>query len=432
MLTSNDEEKRSAENTAPNAFVVVEDLAASCQNPHPKSHSSETSDDQGRPSMAREAINFSHPLERVVSKKKPDNDQEVPPVEAKDGNRDSLSPDPKRGLIYQYFRDKLTYEGHSNAERSEWNSLNPPREGSEKSFRTSRTSSMSSKSDGGNSPEDAVDLQSSKKPVGSRGRSFLGRGKDKSAKSLDSQPNAEKSENEPPSSHYSLTDITDELKEMCLGSHPNTSQSTISCASPEFKSVSNFSQPLLDEKYPEKASSLTPDLSGETEYEIIDSYRHSPALNDTSGDITSSTEPSFRNLASQSIPEEPEFSTGEDETFLPPKRRLTPIEERRYPGKSGAWSRRFMKNIDDVVNRDSPDPNEMSLASTNTGDAFAACEQNENDDSSQPPEELETEHPGTAALTLLTIGICLSVFLISLDRTIVTTVGLHCPFPCLT
>ncbi|RAL61284.1 hypothetical protein DID88_010363 [Monilinia fructigena] len=63
----------------------------------------------------------------------------------------------------------------------------------------------------------------------------------------------------------------------------------------------------------------------------------------------------------------------------------------------------------------------MSLASTNNPDAFAACEQNDNDNSLQPPQELETEHPGTATLAFLTIGICLSVFLISLDRTIVTT-----------
>ena len=33
------------------------------------------------------------------------------------------------------------------------------------------------------------------------------------------------------------------------------------------------------------------------------------------------------------------------------------------------------------------------------------------------------EYPGPLALTLLTIGICLSVFLVSLDRTIVATVG---------
>lgn len=35
------------------------------------------------------------------------------------------------------------------------------------------------------------------------------------------------------------------------------------------------------------------------------------------------------------------------------------------------------------------------------------------------------EYPGPLALTLLTIGICLSVFLVSLDRTIVATVFLH-------
>lgn len=36
------------------------------------------------------------------------------------------------------------------------------------------------------------------------------------------------------------------------------------------------------------------------------------------------------------------------------------------------------------------------------------------------------EYPGPLALTLLTIGICLSVFLVSLDRTIVATVRASC------
>ena len=34
------------------------------------------------------------------------------------------------------------------------------------------------------------------------------------------------------------------------------------------------------------------------------------------------------------------------------------------------------------------------------------------------------EYPGPLALSFLTIGICLSVFLVSLDRTIVATVGI--------
>ncbi|KAB8292520.1 hypothetical protein EYC80_008230 [Monilinia laxa] len=370
MLTADDEEKRSAENTTPNSFLV--DLAASRQYPHPENLPPETSDDQGHKSMAREAVNFSLPLEKVVSNQTLDDGQEVPSVEIKDENGDSLSPDPKRGLIYQYFRDKLTYEGHSNSEKSKRNSLNPQREGSEKSFRTTRASSMNSKSDGGKSLEDAIELQSSKNPIGgTRGRSFLGRSKGKSTKSSDSQRSAEQShENDSPSSHYSLPDIKDELKEMCLGSHPNTSQSTISSISAEFKPVSEFREPSFVEKYPQKASDGTPEPSDETEYEIIESYQHSttPTPIDMFTDRISSTDPSVRDLVSQGTHEVPESRNGEIETFLLPK----------------------------------------------------PCEQ-ENDDSLQSPQELETEHPGTAALAFLTIGICLSVFLISLDRTIVTT-----------
>ena len=39
------------------------------------------------------------------------------------------------------------------------------------------------------------------------------------------------------------------------------------------------------------------------------------------------------------------------------------------------------------------------------------------------------EYPGPLALSLLTIGICLSVFLVSLDRTIVATVRASCGNP---
>ena len=40
-----------------------------------------------------------------------------------------------------------------------------------------------------------------------------------------------------------------------------------------------------------------------------------------------------------------------------------------------------------------------------------------------PSEEDETEYPGPLALALIIVGICLSVFIISLDRNIITTVG---------
>lgn len=44
-------------------------------------------------------------------------------------------------------------------------------------------------------------------------------------------------------------------------------------------------------------------------------------------------------------------------------------------------------------------------------------------------EDDENDYPGPLPLTILVIGLCLSVFLISLDRTIITTVCLYHP-PC--
>ena len=53
------------------------------------------------------------------------------------------------------------------------------------------------------------------------------------------------------------------------------------------------------------------------------------------------------------------------------------------------------------------------------------------EDQEQRPHRMEVtedphEYPGPLALSLLTIGICLSVFLVSLDRTIVATVRVSC------
>ncbi|KAF7867539.1 uncharacterized protein EAF02_009730 [Botrytis sinoallii] len=117
-----------------------------------------------------------------------------------------------------------------------------------------------------------------------------------------------------------------------------------------------------------------------------------------------SAAPSLRHLASQSTLGESVSSAKRSRTYERPHRLSTPVEEQRHPGKPGLWSDQFMKNIDEMVDWETKEKNEEAVA---------------------PPEpqelDAEIEYPGTLALTILTIGLCLSVLLISLDRTIITT-----------
>lgn len=133
-------------------------------------------------------------------------------------------------------------------------------------------------------------------------------------------------------------------------------------------------------------------------------------LNDILSEILSSTDPSLRHLGSQSSLGN--RSTGHISSH--PKRLSTPVADQRHPGKPGAWIHKSTRNLDDIQDwgeAEEPIP-------------FSPMPLDGLEDNTQM--ELESVHPGPLALTLLMIGLCLSVFLISLDRTIVTTV---CNFP---
>lgn len=101
------------------------------------------------------------------------------------------------------------------------------------------------------------------------------------------------------------------------------------------------------------------------------------------------------------------------------------IESLRITPTKTLEPRNSLENESIKTHRNNTVPNELfsdNMSST-------AREKDEKVDPSQQPGELEPEHPGSIALTFLMIGLCLSVFLISLDRTIVTTVCID--YPCL-
>jgi len=93
------------------------------------------------------------------------------------------------------------------------------------------------------------------------------------------------------------------------------------------------------------------------------------------------------------------------------RRKSIPIEDQRHPGKPGVKISRTTRNIDEVLEReesertDEKEKEHSQHSSTNT-----------------IVQEDETEYPSAIALTILLISICLEVFLVSLDRTIITTV----------
>ncbi|TGO86490.1 hypothetical protein BPOR_0299g00060 [Botrytis porri] len=154
--------------------------------------------------------------------------------------------------------------------------------------------------------------------------------------------------------------------------------------------------------------------------------RNNAVLNEILTDIIASAAPSLRHLASQSTLGESASSTKRSRTYERPHRLSTPVEEQRHPGKPGLWSDQFMKNIDEMVDWETKEVNAISLSSTSNLYAFGARAKTEKDgEVVAPPEpqepDAEIEYPGTLALTILTIGLCLSVLLISLDRTIITT-----------
>ncbi|KAK6598220.1 major facilitator superfamily transporter [Botrytis cinerea] len=259
--------------------------------------------------------------------------------------------------------------------------------------------------------------------------SQLGHSKGISTERLDSQGSSEQpEEHKPQVTLDSLNNPKEKSRNLSSTSRPNTADSTKAgsdCAG--FESILELEKSSLED---ENTRILKPTTSrGSRNSSDIDANkasRNNAGLNELFTDIIASAAPSLRHLASQSTLGESACSTKRSKTFERPNRLSTPVEEQRHPGKPGLWSDQFMKNIDEMVDWEAKEVNAISLASTNNLDAFGARAKTEKEEEvvvSPEPQELEAEieYPGTIALTVLTIGLCLSVLLISLDRTIITT-----------
>ncbi|TGO46484.1 hypothetical protein BCON_0322g00130 [Botryotinia convoluta] len=257
--------------------------------------------------------------------------------------------------------------------------------------------------------------------------SQLVRNKEISTERLNSQGSPQQPEEQKPNvSHDSLNNLKEKSR-MSSSSRPTTMESTKAgsdCAG--FESTMELEKSSLED---ESTRILQPTTSrGPRKSSDIDpnkASRNNAALNELFTDIIASAAPSLRHLASQSTLGESVSSAKRSRTYERPHRLSTPVEEQRHPGKPGLWSNQFMKNIDEMVDWETKEVNAISLASTSNLDAFGARAKTEKNEVVAPPEpqelDAEIEYPGTLALTILTIGLCLSVLLISLDRTIITT-----------
>ncbi|KAF7925793.1 hypothetical protein BELL_0315g00070 [Botrytis elliptica] len=258
--------------------------------------------------------------------------------------------------------------------------------------------------------------------------SQLGRNKEIPTERLNSQRSPQQpEEHKPRVSHDSFKNLKEKSRN---ASRPSTMESTKAGSDyAGFESIMELEKPSLEGN----TRILQPTTSrGTRKSSDIDpnkAPRNNAALNELFTDIIASAAPSLRHLASQSTLGESVSSAKRSRTYERPHRLSTPVEEQRHPGKPGLWSDQFMKNIDEMVDWETKEVNAISLASTNNLDAFGTRAKNEknekNEEAVAPPEpqelDAEIEYPGTLALTILTIGLCLSVLLISLDRTIITT-----------
>ncbi|KAF7945096.1 hypothetical protein EAE96_009876 [Botrytis aclada] len=259
--------------------------------------------------------------------------------------------------------------------------------------------------------------------------SYLSRNKEIPTERLNSQASPQQPEEDEPEVFYdSLNNHKDKSRDANSTSRPSTMESTKAgsdCAG--YETMMELEKTSLEEEStrilqpttsrgPRKSSDMDPNKAS----------RNNSGLNELFTDIIASAAPSLRHLASQSTLGESVSSPKRSRTYERPHRLSTPVEEQRHPGKPGLWSDQFMKNIDEMVDWEAKEVNAISLASTSCLDAFGARAKTEkNEEVVAPPEpqelDAEIEYPGTLALTILTIGLCLSVLLISLDRTIITT-----------
>ncbi|APA13812.1 hypothetical protein SS1G_13906 [Sclerotinia sclerotiorum 1980 UF-70] len=400
------------ENTAPNSDLV-EEFDPSRQG-SPKESSSQTSEDKGESAVLDENNSF-HQQERSGINQQElseqyETQQELS-AEVKAGHEDCSFPNLTGGIENQSFNDRKTTEGVLNAKSYEQGGFQYASSGSNKrSLQNTETWLADSRKD------DATQSQlfdDSTRPF--NGQSIPNRNKSTSRESLNAQENPPQPEDEPKSSGDSLHDRKGKFNDISPSSRPTTDESTqISSSFSGFESFSDLRKLSLDDEslgitHTETRDSRATKKSG-----------NNTVLNDLFADIVQSTEPSLRHLASQSTLSE-SSSIKITKTARRAKRMSTPVEEQRHPGKPGLWSDKFMKNIDELVEWDSAEPNTGSLISISNPETLAGPGNNDHFDSPREQQQLDVEHPGAIALTFLTIGLCLSVFLISLDRTIITT-----------
>ncbi|KAJ8061944.1 hypothetical protein OCU04_009730 [Sclerotinia nivalis] len=403
MVRSNDNVKSSMENAAPN-LDLVEEFGRSRQGFSQES-SSQTSNDKGDQSVSHEEHGKPGNNQQALSEKF--DIQEELSAEIKAGDEDCSIPYLTGGIENQSFHDRKAPEEVLDAKKDEQGSFRYVSNGSNERFLQKDDRKI----------EDATQSQLFDDPArGSNEKSIPGHNRSTSRKSLNAQENPpQPEENEPKSSGKFLHDRKEKFNDISSSWRPTTEESTqISSSFSGFDSFSDLRKLSLDNEG-----------FGITHTETWDSQatkalRNNTVLNELFADIVQSTEPSLRHLASQSTLSE-SSSIKKSKTTRQSKRMSTPVEEQRHPGKPGLWSDKFMKNIDELVKWDSAEPNTGSLVSISNPETLGGPVNDDNVVSSQEQQELDIEYPGVIALTFLTIGLCLSVFLISLDRTIITT-----------
>ena len=124
-------------------------------------------------------------------------------------------------------------------------------------------------------------------------------------------------------------------------------------------------------------------------------------------DILNSAEPSLSYLAPDGTLHHGKSGVNGLDNY---ERLSTPLEEQRFSVKSDSWSA-----YKSTAN--------MTKWHSNSDLALPPLERPPLSIPSSEKKEDLTEYPGPLKLTILIIGICLAVFLNSLDRTIITTVN---------
>lgn len=144
----------------------------------------------------------------------------------------------------------------------------------------------------------------------------------------------------------------------------------------------------------------------------------SESSNDLIGNILRAAENAVAAPIQQLAPDHHEQETysiaSRRRSALSLRKKTIPVEDQRHPGKPGLKISRNTRNIDEVLEWETERAanKEAGLIGDSTNIA-----QDEDD---------ESQYPGPLALGILLISICLEVFLVSLDRTIITTVCVSC------